>query len=136
MLSFLGITSRRVLTIVTYEQGTLVWAVPNHVPKSFATMALNIPCTSCGRNNGVEGAAGLAVLSHGVVLVVDGAGRAGAELDAGLRPTKELVYVFDRRPCTSVQLCKHIQIMWSYQHIPYNQVYPEFLGSNYRENVP
>ena len=49
----------------------------------------------------VEGAAGLAVLSRGVVLVVDGAGRSGAEMDAGLRPAKELVYVVDRRPCTS-----------------------------------
>ena len=47
------------------------------------------------------GAAGVAVLSRGVVLVVDGAGRAGAELGAGLRPAKELVYVFERRPCTS-----------------------------------
>ena len=49
----------------------------------------------------VEGAAGLVVLSRGVVLVVDGAGRAGAELDAGLRHAKELVYVFDQCPCTS-----------------------------------
>jgi hypothetical protein len=39
------------LTIVTYNQGTLVWAVPNHVPKPSATMALNIPCTSCGRSS-------------------------------------------------------------------------------------
>ena len=48
-----------------------------------------------------RGAAGLAVLSRGVVVVVDGAGRGGAELDVGLRPAKELVYVLDQRPCTS-----------------------------------
>jgi hypothetical protein len=47
------------------------------------------------------GAAGLAVLSRGVVLVVHGAGRAGAELDVGLRPAKEPVCVLDQRPCTS-----------------------------------
>jgi hypothetical protein len=47
------------------------------------------------------GAVGLAVLSRGVVLVVDGVGRAGAEVDVGLRHAKELVYVLDRRPCTS-----------------------------------
>jgi hypothetical protein len=47
------------------------------------------------------GAAGLAVLSRDVVLVVDGAGRAGAELDVGLHPAKELVYVLDQRPSTS-----------------------------------
>ena len=47
------------------------------------------------------GAAGLAVLSRGVVLVVDGAGRAGAELDVRLCPAKELVYVLNRRPYTS-----------------------------------
>jgi hypothetical protein len=35
-----------------------------------------------------------------------------------------------------VQLCKHAQIKWSYLHIPYNQVYPEFRGSNHHENVP
>ena len=46
-------------------------------------------------------AAGLAVLSRGVVVVVDGAGRGGAELDVGLRPAKELVYGLERRPCTS-----------------------------------
>ena len=43
------------------------------------------------------GTAGLAVFSRGVVLVVDGAGRVGAERDVGLRPAKELVYVLDRR---------------------------------------
>ena len=47
------------------------------------------------------GAAGLAGLSRGVVLVVDGAGRAGAELVAWLLPAKELEYVFERRPYTS-----------------------------------
>jgi hypothetical protein len=47
------------------------------------------------------GAAGLAGLSRGVVLVVDGACRAGAELVAGLLPAKELEYVFERQPCTS-----------------------------------
>jgi hypothetical protein len=36
-------------------------------------------------------------------------------------------------PALHVQLCKHIQTMWSYQNIPYNQVYPEFLGANHRE---
>ena len=46
------------------------------------------------------GAAGLAGLSRSVVLVVDGAGRVGAELVAGLLPAKELEYVFERRPCT------------------------------------
>jgi hypothetical protein len=47
------------------------------------------------------GAAGLAGRSRGVVLVMDGAGRAGAELVAGLLPAKELEYVFVRQPCTS-----------------------------------
>jgi hypothetical protein len=47
------------------------------------------------------GAAGLGVLSCGVVRVVDGTGRVGAELDVGLCPAKELVYVLDRRPYTS-----------------------------------
>jgi hypothetical protein len=48
----------------------------------------------------VDGAApgGLAVLSRGVG--VDGAGRAGAELDDELLPAKELEYVLERRPCT------------------------------------
>jgi hypothetical protein len=49
----------------------------------------------------VGGAAGLAGLSRGVVLVVDGACRAGTELVAGLLPAKELEYIFERRPCTS-----------------------------------
>jgi hypothetical protein len=49
----------------------------------------------------IGGVAGLAVLSRGVVLMVDGTGRAGAKLDVGLRPAKELVCVLDRRPCTS-----------------------------------
>ena len=48
-----------------------------------------------------EGAAGLADLSRGVLLVVDDAGRAGAELVAELLPAKELGYVFERRPYTS-----------------------------------
>jgi len=48
-----------------------------------------------------KGAVDLAILSRGVVLVVDGAGRAGAELVAGLHPAKELGYVVERRPCTS-----------------------------------
>jgi hypothetical protein len=82
------------------------------------------------------GAAGLAGRSRGVVLVVDGAGRAGAELVAGLLPAKELEYVFERDPALHVQLCKHMQTMWSYHYIPYNQVCPEFRGSNHRENVP
>jgi hypothetical protein len=42
-----------------------------------------------------RGAAGLAGLSRGVVLVMDGACRAGVELVAGL-PAKELEYVFER----------------------------------------
>jgi hypothetical protein len=42
------------------------------------------------------GAAGLAGRSRGIVLVVDGAGGAGAELVAGLLPAKELEYVFER----------------------------------------
>ena len=84
----------------------------------------------------VGGAAGLAVLSRGVVVVVDGAGRGGAELDVGLRPAKELAYSWIGAATLHVQLCKHIQRMWSYQNIPYNQVYPEFRGSNHRENMP
>jgi hypothetical protein len=47
------------------------------------------------------GAAGLVVPVHGVVLGVEGAGLEGVELCVEPRPTKELVYVFDRRPCTS-----------------------------------
>jgi hypothetical protein len=38
------------------------------------------------------GAAGLAVLSRGVVLVVDGTGRAGAELDVGLHHVQDKTY--------------------------------------------
>jgi hypothetical protein len=44
---------------------------------------------------------GLAILSRGVVLVVDDVGRGGAALDDRLRHAKELVYVFERCPCTS-----------------------------------
>ena len=47
------------------------------------------------------GAASLAGLSRGILLVVDGAGRAGAELVAWLLPAKELEYGFEQRPCTS-----------------------------------
>ena len=43
--------------------------------------------------------AGLAVLSRGVG--VDGAGRAGAELDDEFLPAKVLEYVLERSPCTS-----------------------------------
>jgi hypothetical protein len=49
----------------------------------------------------VEGAAGLAVPVRGVVLGIGGVGLEGVELCVGPRPTKELVYVFDRRRCTS-----------------------------------
>ena len=45
--------------------------------------------------------AGVAVLSRGVAVGVDGAGRAAAELDVELLPAKELEYVLERRPCTS-----------------------------------
>jgi hypothetical protein len=44
---------------------------------------------------------GLIVLSRGVVVGVDGVGRAGAELDDELLPAKELEYVFEQYPCTS-----------------------------------
>jgi hypothetical protein len=47
------------------------------------------------------GAAGLAVPVRGVVLGIEGAGLEGVELCVEPRPAKELVYVFDRRPCTS-----------------------------------
>jgi hypothetical protein len=43
----------------------------------------------------------LVVLVRGVVLGVEGAGLEGVELCVEPRPVKELVYVFDRRPCTS-----------------------------------
>ena len=45
------------------------------------------------------GAAGLAVLSRGVVLGSWSVGRGSP--DAGDRPAEKLVYVFERRPCTS-----------------------------------
>ena len=47
------------------------------------------------------GAVGLAIPVRGVVLGVEGAGLEGVELCVKPRPAKELVYVFDRRPCTS-----------------------------------
>jgi hypothetical protein len=72
------------------------------VPKSLATMSLNISCTSCARNLPlVEGDAGLVVLVHGVVLGVGGAGLEGVELCIGPSPAKKLVYILDCRPCTS-----------------------------------
>ena len=72
------------------------------MPKPSATMALNIPCTSCGRSGAFgRGATGLVVPVRDVVLGVEGAGLEGVELCVGHRPAKELVYVFDRRPCTS-----------------------------------
>jgi hypothetical protein len=43
--------------------------------------------------------AGVDVFSRGVG--VDGAGRAGAELDDEFLPTKVLEYVLERHPCTS-----------------------------------
>jgi hypothetical protein len=43
--------------------------------------------------------AGVAIFSRGVG--VDGAGRAGAELDNEFLPAKVLEYVLKRRPCTS-----------------------------------
>jgi hypothetical protein len=49
----------------------------------------------------VEGAAGLAVPVRGVVLGVGDIGLEGVELCVGPCPAKELVYVFDRHPCTS-----------------------------------
>jgi hypothetical protein len=45
------------------------------------------------------GVAGLAVPVRGVVLGVEGTGL--VELCVEPRPAKELVYVFDRHPCTS-----------------------------------
>jgi hypothetical protein len=64
-------------------------------------MALNIPCTSCGKTAPLAGgAAGLAVPVRGVVLGVEGAGLGGVELCVEPWPAKELLYVFDRRPCT------------------------------------
>jgi hypothetical protein len=64
-------------------------------------MALNISCTSYGRSGAFgRGAAGLVVPVRGVVLGVEGAGLEGVELCVEPRPAKELVYVFDRRPCT------------------------------------
>jgi hypothetical protein len=67
------------------------------------------------RSDGSEDApAGLAVLSSGgvvgvngvglsstIVVGVDGIGRAGAELDVELCPAKEFEYCFERRPYTS-----------------------------------
>ena len=47
------------------------------------------------------GATGLVVPVRDVVLGVEGAGLEGVELCVGPRPARELVYVFDRRPCTS-----------------------------------
>ena len=47
------------------------------------------------------GAAGVDVFSCVVVVDGDGVGLAGAELDAELRPAKELVYVLERHPWTS-----------------------------------
>jgi hypothetical protein len=73
----------------------------------------------------VVGLDGVGLLSV-VVVGVDGAGRAGAELDVELRPAKEF----------HVQLSKHTQIKWPYFHILYNQVYPEFRVSNHHENMP
>jgi hypothetical protein len=48
-----------------------------------------------------RGATGLVVPVRGVVLGVEGAGLEGIELCVGPQPAKELVYAFDRRPCTS-----------------------------------
>jgi hypothetical protein len=47
---------------------------------------------------GVDGA----LLLSDVVVGVDGAGRAAAELDVELCPAKELEYYFERRPYTSL----------------------------------
>jgi hypothetical protein len=47
------------------------------------------------------GAAGLVVPVRGVVLGVEGAELEGVGLCVEPRPAKELVYVFDHRPCTS-----------------------------------
>jgi hypothetical protein len=65
-------------------------------------MALNIPCTSCGRNGAFgRGRRWLGRPMRGVVLGVEGAGLEGVELCVERRPAKELVYFFDHRPCTS-----------------------------------
>jgi hypothetical protein len=47
------------------------------------------------------GVAGLVVPVIAVVLGIEGAGLEGVKLCVEPRPAKELVYVFDRRPCTS-----------------------------------
>ena len=47
------------------------------------------------------GTTGLVGPVRDVVLGVGGAGLEGVELCVGPRPAKELVYVFDRHPCTS-----------------------------------
>jgi hypothetical protein len=51
----------------------------------------------------VDGAVpiGLAVLSRGAVVSVEGIGRVGVELDVELLIVKKLEYVFKLRPCTS-----------------------------------
>ena len=74
-----------------YKQGTLVWAVLNHVPKPSATMALNILCMSCGRNGAFgRGAAGLVVPVRGVVLGIEGARLEGVELCVEPRSAKRV----------------------------------------------
>jgi hypothetical protein len=87
---------------------------------------------SCGVAVGVDGAG----LSSATLVGVDGAGRASAELDIELHPAKEFEYVFKLRFCTSRSVLQACSKKWSYLHIHYNQVYPEFRGSNHHENVP
>jgi hypothetical protein len=54
-------------------------------------MAVNIPCTSCGRNGAFgRGTAGLAVPVRGVVLGVEGAGLEGVELCVEPWPCKRV----------------------------------------------
>jgi hypothetical protein len=54
--------------------------------------------------------AGVAVFSRSVG--VDGAGRAGAELDDEFLPAKVLEYVLERRPCTSCSALQANSINW------------------------
>jgi hypothetical protein len=68
---------------------------------SAAMKTCDILCTTCGGccACGWVAPAGVAVFSRGAG--VDGAGRAGAELDDEFLPAKVLEYVLEWRPCTS-----------------------------------
>jgi hypothetical protein len=68
MVGFFGITSQRVLTIVTNKQSALVQAVPSHVATSAVTKTRDIPRTTCGgccacRWSGAYGWGGSCMLS-------------------------------------------------------------------------